>query len=92
MKVYLLYEGDCWLTKKTLTLIGVFTTDEKLLNAVREYVSRNIENFRYASKRETLEDVQERIVEEFCDNDSQTQKYCVNLLAKEVTTDALYEV
>ena len=102
MKVYLLYETDAWISTESKVLMGIYTTDENLLNGVRKIVEDRYQNDvtfvdmdedEDEREPETLEEMQERIVDEFCDNDLQTVgNYEVQLYATEVELDKTEEI
>ena len=60
MKVYLLYEGDAWLSSSSLVLMGVFEDEMKLNEAAGELISeRAARNFNS---------------EDWCDDDYELEK------------------
>lgn len=93
--VYLLYECDEWHSKSSQVLMGIFTTKDNLLNGVRKLVRDWIENFRWneeGCEPETADEIEERIVQEFCDTNLQTIGYVVNIMAKEAELDKVEEI
>lgn len=94
---YLLYEGDSWLSRSSLVLMGVFTTKEKLFSAVKQYVLENRANFRdYELEaeygKESNRELSRRVLNEFCEYDLQTQGYDHNLHAQEINLNELKEI
>lgn len=74
--VYLLYEGDGWLSNGSLVLMGIFDSDEKLKNGAEELISNRInEHYDYAiecccedENDITKESVLNEILDELMDN------------------------
>lgn len=97
-KVYLLYEGDKWLTNSSLVLMGVFTSDEELRHAcdklIRQRIDKNYEAEGYDdgwNKEEMKDALAQRIVKELLEN-RQTQTYTINYTIKEVELNKLGEI
>lgn len=40
--VYLLYSGDAWLSTSSLECMGTFTTFDKLVESLQEYLSKHL--------------------------------------------------
>ena len=75
--------------------MGIFTTEDNLLNGVRKLVRDRIENYRWngeGCEPETTEEIEERIVQEFCNTNFQIIGYTVNLMAKEAELDKVEEI
>lgn len=90
-EVFLLYEGDSWLSTGSLVLLGVFTSTEKLVDGVCEYVHNNLNVYIDDEEVENADDVTERICDEFFINGMQTQCYSSNLYAKIAETNRIEE-
>lgn len=97
-KVYLLYEGDEWLSNQSLVLMGIFTSIAKLKDAARELITQRadehlttaIENFDFCEDS-TEEDVVDDILTELFNNRS-TQGWLVNYSFQEVELNKLEEI
>ena len=99
-QVFLLYEGDQWLSTDSLVLMGVFTSDEELRIAsdklIHERIDTNYEEEGYDdgegwSKEEMKEDFAQQILNELIEN-RQTQTYTINYIIKEVEVNKLGEI
>lgn len=99
-QVYLLYEADAWLSYDSMVLMGVFDSDEALMGAVSELVRDKVANQGVTFKdvdsddeeEETLDEITERIVDEFFNNNLQTHgNYEVNLYATTAELNRLEE-
>lgn len=105
-KVYLLYEGNEWLSKDSLVLMGVFTSEESLKKNAKKLVRQRakkhlgtaeansiyeFENPGYDDNSEEIEVVVNDIMAELMNNHS-TNGWEVNYIIKEVQTDELEEI
>ena len=88
--VFLLYEGDEWLSTSSLVLMGVFTSRRKLLAAVRKLVTENVSRYKLyyeVSKRQVVDEV----IQEMKEN-GQTQGRDNNLLFQVADLNVLGEI
>lgn len=83
---YALFVSDQW--NRNPHFIGVFS-EEKLLNGVHQYVY--LKWIDYRQGEETQFETAERVVQEFCENNLQTQGYSTNLQAEEIEVNELYD-
>lgn len=81
-KVHLLYEGDEWLSTKSLVLIGIFTSEKKMLDSAEPLIHREA-----IRKEGDAEDA----IAEFWKNGCTNGLY-TNYLTKEATLDKLEEI
>ena len=98
--VYLLFEGDQWLTNENLVLMGIFDNENSLFSSALELINNRIdEHCHYAVTclgfDEDDEDLKEivatDILHELKDN-NQTQTWFTNYMIKEVQLNKLEEV
>lgn len=101
--VYLLYEADAWLSYDSMVLMGVFDSDEALLDAVgtlaRKELEKDANHFRSFDEGdcpETLtedetDSIVEKVIDEFTSNNLQTQAYDTNYYAIETELNHLDE-
>ena len=93
-KVYLLYEGDAWLSSDSLVLMGVFSSKYTLYDAAEKLISEHVkDNFdpdeysEYYTEEDFIED------ELICLRDRhQTQGGQVNFMVEEAILDRLQEI
>ena len=80
MDIYLLYECDTWHSRNSMVLLGVFSTREKMLDALRGIVDTAIKDGHLNA------DDADEVVREFeiC---RQTQGYATNYIYEVVTLD-----
>lgn len=88
--VYLLYTCDDWMSYDSMVLMGVFSSDESLLDGVGEIVADMVDNF--ADGDEEPDETIERVAQEFLDCNLQTQGYDKNIFAKCVELNKVEEV
>lgn len=84
-EVFVLYQGDAWLTNSSLEVIGVFSSEEQLKYGIYEFVRKK---YRYMDE-DALRDAQEEIYQEFKNNGMQTQGHNVNLMCEKRRLDVL---
>ncbi len=101
--VYLLYEGDQWLSSDSMVLMGIFTNEEKLkVNAeklIREHTSEHLndaEGMDYdfddlETKKEKMDSVVEDILLELMSRHA-TSSWSTNYSFQEATLDELGEL
>jgi hypothetical protein len=93
-EMYLLFEGDEWLSNDSLVCMGLFTSNKQLEAAVTQLIRQRIEdNFdpRDYDYDITAEDwVKEQVVE-FMES-RQTSEGSVKFLAKQITPNKLEEI
>lgn len=104
-QVYLLYEADAYLSYDSMVLMGVFSNDEDMLDAVRTLAKSRLDDDINAYNDDedidtddmtedeieaTKDEIIEEIIGEFCGN-FQTQNYENNFYATEVTLNELNE-
>ena len=96
--VYLLYEGDTWLSSNSLVLMGIFDNIDDLSNAAKELIEQRAgEHMLYAIGNYTMdddytkEDVVNDLYEELLDND-QTSKGDTRYMIDEVELNVLGEI
>ena len=92
--MYLLFEGDEWLSKSSLVCMGLFTSPTKLKAAVTQLIRQRIEdNFdpRDYDYDITAEDWVNEQVTEFMES-KQTSEGGVLFIAKQVTPNKLEEI
>lgn len=87
-EVFLLYEGDSWLSTDSLVLLGVFTSTERLAGGVQEHVRCNFDVYTEDEEAEA-DEVASLICDEFFECGMQTQGYINNLCAKSVETNRI---
>ena len=95
MKVYLLYEGDAWLSSSSLVLMGVFEVEMILNEAAGELISeRAARNFNSEDLCDDDYDLEQFIYDEtvhFAET-LQTQYGEVKIMAKTATMNELGEI
>jgi phosphoribosylaminoimidazole carboxylase (NCAIR synthetase) len=95
MKVYLLYEGDAWLSSSSLVLMGVFEDEMKLNEAAGELISeRAARNFNSEDWCDDDYDLEQFVYDEtvhFAET-LQTQYGEVKIMAKTATMNELGEI
>ena len=101
--VFLLWEGDEWLSRDSLVLMGVFSMPDTLCHYAEELIrERGDEHLEYAeydawdfdedaSKKEKINGVVEAIMEELFSNGS-TAGWDINYIWQEVELDKLEEI
>lgn len=77
-KVYLLYSGDAWLSTSSLECMGTFTTFDKLVESLQEYLSK------YLNPDEVDEMIEEMKL------NYQTQGHRRNWMVEVVTLNEFY--
>ena len=97
-KVYLLYEGDEWLSNDSMVLMGVFTNTNELYKAAKELVEQRIDEHRDIAKGKygfdkdaTEEEVIEEILIELFSRHA-TSAWPTNYSFVEVETNKLEEI
>ena len=93
--IYLLYEGDAWLSRSSLVLMGVFEDEYKLNEAtealIQEHARKNFNSEDWSDEEYDIEQfVYEEIVH-FADT-LQTQYGEVRIMAKTATMNELGEI
>ena len=95
MKVYLLYEGDAWLSSSSLVLMGVFEDEMKLNEAAGELISeRAARNFNSEDWCDDDYDLEQFVYDEtvhFAET-LQTQYGEVRIMAKTAKMNELCEI
>lgn len=96
--VFLLYEGDEWLSRNSMVLMGVFTNQVELKSAARELIEQRADEHLDIAKSEydfdedvTEEDVVEEILIELLSRGS-TQGWLANYSVVKVETNKLEEI
>ena len=93
-EVYLLYEGDEWLSKSSQVLMGIFTNEQDLKKGCEELVrSRADRNFTDEDREyfDTTEDFVEDSVVELMSN-RQLLGNCTSFMISQVATNVLNEI
>ena len=103
---YLLYETDAWNSEDSKVLLGVFQGDEELLNAVRTLARKELEkdinhfnqfdedaldDMTDEERKQAIDDCIEMVIDEFTDNNLQTQAYDTNYYATTAMINELDE-
>jgi len=103
---YLLYETDAWNSEDSKVLLGVFQGDEELLNAVRTLARKELEkdinhfnqfdedaldDMTDEERKQAIDDCIEMVIDEFTDNNLQTQAYDTNYYATTAMINVLDE-
>lgn len=93
-KVYVLYEGDAWLSSDSLVIAGIFSSEYTLFQAAKKLIIKNVKiNFdpddydEHYTKNDYIED--EFI---FFKENYQTQGNKVNIMAEKYELDELYDI
>lgn len=96
--VFLLYEGDEWLSRDSMVLMGVFTNQAELKSAARELIEQRADEHLDSAKSNydfdegtTYEDVVDDIMTELFSRRS-TVGWLVNYSIVEVETNKLEEI
>lgn len=96
--VFLLYEGDEWLSRNSMVLMGVFTSQVELKSAARELIEQRADEHLDVAKSNydfdddaTEEDVVEDILTELFSRGA-TQGWLANYSVVEVETNKLEEI
>ncbi len=101
--VYLLYEADAWLSYDSMVLLGVFDSNEAMLEAVSTLARKELEkdpnHFRTFDEgdcpktlsEEERDEIVESVIDEFTNNNLQTQAYSTNYYATEAELNHLDE-
>lgn len=93
-EMYLLFEGDEWLSHSSLVCMGLFTSDDELEKGVTKLIKQRIEdNFdpRDYDYDITVDDWVEEQVYEFM-RSKQTSEGSVLFIAKTITPNKLEEI
>ena len=70
--VYVLYETDEYISRDSMSILGIYTTEANLIKAATKYIKNHWKNFRYDetwNKTDTATDT----LREFANNRFQTQ-------------------
>ena len=93
-EVYLLYEGDEWLSRSSLSLMGIFTNEEDLKKGCEELVrSRAEQNYTHSEKEwcESMEDFIVYCVDELMSNRQVLSSYS-SFTISQVATNVMEEI
>ena len=97
--VYLLYEGDAWLSSDSLVLMGIFTDKEQLKQGAIQLAEQHIVDLFDLDDGDyedmTEEEAQNAFIDSFIGelmNNSQTQGYEVNFDIKAVELNKVEEI
>lgn len=77
--VYLLYEGDEWLSTDSLVLMGIFTSDEHLKENAEELIRQR--------KKQHLRDAEEQTMFDFDDCDHDEER--IEIVVDDILTELL---
>lgn len=94
--VYLLYECDRWLSRDSMVLMGIFTSEEKLFSAAKKLArERGKEHLRHAKENGYSHETQRECIEDILselERNGQTQQWETNYYTERVELDKLGEI